>query len=188
MGGSTKRWALMKLKSWNSLSSSLVLYKKIASNRCVHVTVTIIISLRSCYNWQQLCGVVRRLARQGEGGGGQDGGYSRSSGNLGVWRVWGGACFNLGHLPVCMGLGDRAIPHFPHLKTRVLLCVLTWINCPNYVCSTQTRWMTDTNKNRTNETRSGGVCAFRGRPGLGGACRHDRSTLNCFKWLKTNML
>lgn len=130
-GGGTKHWALMKLKSWNSLSSSLVLHAKVASNRCVRVTLTIIISLRSCYNWQQLCGVVRRLARQRKGGGGSSGGgltgwwvqrqqCESDEGERGRGRGLG-AYFNLGHLPVCTGLGDRATP--PSKDTCVALCI-----------------------------------------------------------------
>lgn len=171
--GSMKRWALMKLKSWNSLSSSPVLHAKVVSNRCVHVTVTIIISLRSCYNWQQLCGaVVRRLARQRGGGGWQDGGCSGSSRNLRR-----GACLNLGHPPVYMGLGDRTTPP-PQLKTHVLHCVFNWINCPNYVCSTpKKRKELKTNK-YTDPMKPGAVGHVPG----GGTCHHGRSTSNCFKW------
>lgn len=142
----------MKLKSWNSLSSSLVLHAKVVSNRCMHVTLTIIISLRSCYNWQQLCGVVvRRLARQRKGDGGR--------GLIGWWvqrQQWeseegerergkgkgmgggGGGMLQFGSSPSLHGVGWQSNPP-PHLKTRVLHCVFTWINCPNYVCSTQNK-------------------------------------------------
>lgn len=171
--GSMKRWALMKLKSWNSLSSSLVLHAKVVSNRCVHVTVTIIISLRSCYNWQQLCGaVVRGLARQWKGGGGwQDGGCSGSSGNLRR-----GACLNLGHLPVYMGLGDRATPppNWKHMCCTVyspeLIALIMFV--PPKKKELKTNKYTDPMK----------PGAVGHAPGGGGTCHHGRSTSNCFKW------
>lgn len=113
-GGGILHWALMKLKSWNSLSLSLFLHAKVASNRCVHVTVTIIISLRSCYNWQQFCHCCEESSMATRdvcvcvGGGWQDIGRNGFNCN---------ACLNLGHLPILMGLSDRAThPHIWRLE------------------------------------------------------------------------
>lgn len=104
------------------------------SNWCMQVTVTITISLRSCYHWQAFSGiVVGRLARHRKGGGGfrvwgrWQGGSEEEGGAMGGEET----CFNLGHLPVCTGSGDSA-SSAPNLKTHMLYWVSTWINCPNY--------------------------------------------------------
>lgn len=102
------------------------------SNWWMQVTVTITISLRSCYHWQAFSGiVVGRLARHRKAGWGM-----RVWGVMAGWEEGGAVggeetCFNLGHLPVCTRSGDRASPA-TNLKTHMLYWVSTWINWPNY--------------------------------------------------------
>lgn len=76
-------------------------------------------------------------------------------------------------------------PSPSHLKTRVLHCVFTWINCPNYVCSThpQRKNKRQIKSEPMKKWAVGHVPFFWvGGLGLGGTCHHERSITNCFKW------
>lgn len=86
----------------------------------MQVTVTITISLRSCHHWRAFSGiVVEMLAWDRKGGG--DVGMAGVGGEIWEGRGsfgWEETCFNLGHLLVCMGSGDRAFSAL-NLKTHM---------------------------------------------------------------------
>lgn len=173
----------MQLQSWNSVDSSL--YCAMKQNR----TEKQLMHASHSHNYYfikellPLAGILWHcwLAQHRKEGGG----CGFRGGGRGMWEgrgVMGGeeTCFNLGHLPVCTGSGDRA-SSAPHLKTHMLYWVSTWINCPNYSWykkKGELKMEKHLKNIRPQNTSCSGMLASRK---MGTTCQDDGVTVNCFK-------